>query len=208
MQIVIGTSPDRSGWLQDCLRSIDRDVLVISDYSFELGKIRWVVENTRIERFLFLQDSFLVNDSSFFDLLEQVDGSVAITDVPSPYGSYAGVYERKILRKIAVPACETKEKAVYFEMVWTRAYVAAAKRITVLFPGFGASGTIGERHGRKNMVFSNQYLTKFKGTWSTSQLDNPIPIVWSQIERKKFDKAMKNSRNLFECSEPNEFDAR
>ena len=54
--IVIATTPGREQWLQQCLASIKHPVLVLSDFTFELGKINWIFNNTKIERFMFLQD--------------------------------------------------------------------------------------------------------------------------------------------------------
>ncbi len=61
MLIVIGTSPDRSEWLAGSSGSIGREHIVVSNWGFELAKIGWVMDNTTAERFLFLQDSWVVN---------------------------------------------------------------------------------------------------------------------------------------------------
>ena len=35
------------------------DVMVLSDFTFELGKIKWLRDNTTIDRFLLVQDSII-----------------------------------------------------------------------------------------------------------------------------------------------------
>ena len=66
--IVVATTPGRENWLKQCLESIERPVMVLSDFTFELGKIKWVFENTKIQRFMFLQDSVVIKNHKIFYL--------------------------------------------------------------------------------------------------------------------------------------------
>jgi hypothetical protein len=166
--IVIGSSPGREQWLADCTASIGREHIALISFGFELGKIRWVMANSNADRFLFLQDSWLVKDKGFWDLLDSHSGSVAITADPYFYGCYAGVYERAVIEQIGTPMILDKRDAIAKEIDWHKKYVEVAGNPTVLFPELtDANATKQEqRHGRANLVLENKYLVKYKGTWS------------------------------------------
>ncbi len=167
MLIVVGSSPDRQEWLADCSGSIKRDHIAVVNTGYELGKIRWVIENTNADRFLFLQDSWLIKDEGFWDLLQAHSGSVAINSDPYYFGCYAGVYERSVIEQIGVPVMADKREAILNEIDWHKAYVGIAGEPTVLFPDLtdnNATGTV-DRHGRINLVLENKYIAKYKGTW-------------------------------------------
>jgi hypothetical protein len=165
--IVIGSSPDRQEWLADCSASIKRDHIAVVNTGFELGKIRWVIENTSADRFLFLQDSWIIKDKGFWDLLEAHSGSVAINSDPYYFGCYAGVYERSVIDQIGVPVITTKREAIDNEIAWHQDYVKVASEPLVLFPDLKDSNSTRqvEKHGRTNLVLENDYIAKYKGTW-------------------------------------------
>jgi hypothetical protein len=165
--IVIGSSPEREGWLADCSASISREHIAVVSFGFELAKISWVMSNTKAERFLFLQDSWIVKDQGFWDLLDDQTGSVAITSDPYFYGCYAGVYDRAVIEQIGTPVITDKRDAIAKEISWHKSYVEVAGTPAVLFPDLTDSNATRqeERHGRTNLVLENQYLTKYKGTW-------------------------------------------
>jgi hypothetical protein len=166
---VVATAPGREQWLTQCLQSLaGRDVLVVSlEHGFELGKIEWVYRNTTLERFLFLQDSAEVLSKGFWGRLEEFPGSVALLGDPSVYGSYMGVYERKVLDKlVGWPLVDSKMGSIANEIMWTRDYADKAGSVPVLFPDLTDSdGHMGEKFGRMNLVLENQYFRKWKGTW-------------------------------------------
>ena len=167
MLIVIGSTPDRQDWLAHCSASIKREHIAVVNYGYELGKIRWVMENTNADRFLFLQDSWLVKDDRFWTLLDGLSGSVAITDDPYYYGCYAGVYERKVIEQIGVPIMTDKADSIRHEISWHELYFKAAGELTVLFPELRDSNATAqvELFGRTNLVLENDYIVKYKGTW-------------------------------------------
>ena len=168
MLTVIGSSPDRHEWLADCSASIRREHIAVVNSGYELGKIRWVMENTNADRFLFLQDSWQVKDDGLWDLLEAQSGSVAITNDPYYYGCYAGVYERWVIEQIGVPLIADKREAIRNEIDWHKSYVEVSGNPQVLFPELidRNSTRQEEKHGRTNLVLENDYLIKYKGTWS------------------------------------------
>lgn len=171
MLIVIGSSPDRAHWAQDASASIGREHIVVSNYGYELGKIAWIMNHTTADRFLFLQDSWVIKDQAFFDLLPET-GSLAILQDPYFYGCYAGIYERHIIEQIGVPQIDTKFAAVQAERSWHEAYVRQGGEPRVLFPNLADHHATQQRehHGRVNLILENDYIIKFKGTWRADQL--------------------------------------
>lgn len=172
MLIVIGSSPDRSEWLQECSASIGREHIIVSNWGYELGKIGWVMNNTTADRFLFLQDSWVVKSPKFFTLLDNLTGSIAVTSDPDYFGCFAGVYERNIIEQIGVPVISTKREAVQAERWWHEAYVQVSGTPTVLFPELTDENATETRHhnGRENLILENEYIIKYKGTWRPDQL--------------------------------------
>lgn len=167
---VVATAPGREHWVAQCLRGLSgQDVLVVSlEHGYELGKIRWVLEHTNLDRFLFLQDSAEVLSNGFWGRLQEFPASVALLGDPSTYGSYMGVYERKVIDRMGGwPVTDSKLDSIAQEIVWTRDYCHAAGDVPVLFPELrDASGVEIERFGRTNLVLENQFFRKWKGTWS------------------------------------------
>jgi len=83
-----------------------------------------------------------------------------------------GIYDRKLLKKTGIPEVRTRAEAVYFEVRWVEDYILAAGEISVFFSDLNDSDIFEEVFGRTNMVLENDYLKKYKGTWSRSQLDD------------------------------------
>lgn len=167
----IATSTGRGGWVAQALDSVPGDCVVVSGGGYEIGKLRWIVENTSVERFLFLQDSVLVSPA-LYALLSDFDGSVALLSDPVPFGCYLGVYERDILLRVGFPNICSKREAVDAEISWTSAYCREAGNVPVLFPELRDSNAVRHavRHGRENLVLENEFMTKFKGTWRYDQI--------------------------------------
>ena len=167
MLTVIGSSPDRQAWLADCSASLGREHIAVVSYGYELAKIAWVMENTTVDRFFFLQDSWVIKSDKFWDLLDQFEGSVALTRDPYFFGCYAGVYERSVVDRIGTPVVKDKQDSILLEIDWHRRYVEASVEPTVLFPELtdkNAAGVV-VKHGRENLVLENEFVMKFKGTW-------------------------------------------
>ena len=168
--IVVCTTPGREGWLSQCLRSIgDRRVIVISDYSFELGKIRWMFENTCCERWLLLQDSVVIKDKFFFDKIFAYPKSVAVSTCPTRFGMYLGVYHRDTLAAAGMPEVKSKEEAIHYEMHWSNRY-CSLEDVPVMFEDFIDHNNKGHINlfGRDNLILENDYLIKYKGTWASN----------------------------------------
>jgi hypothetical protein len=166
--VVVASTPGREAWLADCLGSIEREVVVLRQPgTWELGKIKWLYENTLFDRFLFLHDSVIVKDQTFFDRMFQHPGSVSVTNDPRIFGMFMGVYTREHLSRVDLYSPVTQRDSIRAEIEWTTGYAAAAGDVPVVFPELRDSMNRGfvEHHGRINMVLENDYLRKFKGTW-------------------------------------------
>jgi hypothetical protein len=166
--VVVATTPGREAWLTDCLASIQREVLVLRQGgTWELGKIKWLYENTQLDRFLFLHDSVVVKDQAFFDRMFEHDGSVSVTNDPGIFGMYMGIFTREHLSRVELYSPVTQRDSIRAEIEWTHRYATAAGNVPVVFPDLRDQLNVGfvEHHGRKNMVLENYYLRKFKGTW-------------------------------------------
>ena len=165
--IVIATTPGRQDWLKQCLNSISKPVLVLSDFTFELGKINWIFNNTKIDRFMFLQDSIIIKDEKIFELLYEDKGSIALTNDPCMYGMYMGVYERHVLEKVDIPIPKSKAESIQYELTWTDAYCKAARNVRLAFTDLTDSRAKRKEviFGRENLVLENDFLIKYKGNW-------------------------------------------
>lgn len=165
--IVIATTPGRQDWLKQCLNSISKPVLVLSDFTFELGKINWIFNNTKIDRFMFLQDSIIIKDEKIFELLYEDKGSIALTNDPCMYGMYMGIYERHVLEKVDIPIPKSKAESIQYELTWTEAYCKAARNVRLAFTDLTDSRAKRKEviFGRENLVLENDFLIKYKGNW-------------------------------------------
>lgn len=163
--IIIATTPSRENWLADCVRSINRPVIILSDFNYELGKLIWCANNLD-EPFLFLQDSIELKSTDWIDDILSLNKSVALTDDPSPYGMYMGVYDPSILKLTSLPQPKSKAEAIKFEVEWTREYAQLTNPV-IYFPELrdsNAKRTI-DRYGKTCLVLENDYLIKYKSNW-------------------------------------------
>lgn len=170
--VFVGTSSGRDEWLRQFQRSMyQRPFTVVGDEaSWELGKIKWIYENTQCERFLFLHDSIEVKDHQFFQLIDRSVGSVAICSDPVPFGMFLGVYERSVLARVRLWQPHSQYESVKAELLWTSLYTHTAEKVSVLFPEFADRNAtrIVHKFGRNNLLLENKYLRKFKGTWGVN----------------------------------------
>lgn len=172
--IVICTTPTPSPWLPNLLNSLDGydkyPVIIVSNYGYEVGKIRWVVENTTIDEFVLLHDSCEIKDTRLFDLCFKEVGYTVMFD--PKFRSYMGKWRREVLERIGIPRTDTKEGSVSYEESWAnKIYLGNERKKKVLFKeGFSRSSIFEEKFGRNNMVLSNKYIKKWKGTWQRQQL--------------------------------------
>jgi hypothetical protein len=163
--VVISTAPGREEWVKEILSSISRPCIVVSDYGFELGKLKWVLDNTNAERFLFLQDSLVIRDENFIDLIFEQSGSACLLCTPKCLGAYLGLYERKVLERVGIPTCSTKEDAIRYEIEWTSFYINNCPEFRHTLPLAQREIRTLRKFGRENLVLVNDYYEKWYGNW-------------------------------------------
>jgi len=168
--IVISTSSGRSDWVEMCLQSVTTSIptIVVSTGGYELGKLKWVYDNTSVDRFIFIQDSIVIRDNSLLEGLFELKGSVCLMDEPSCFGSYLGLYERETLEKTFIPDVLDKEESITQELAWTRNYVhSCGGHNYVRHPEFIRHKIVETvwRNGRVNKLYVNPLYEKWKGTW-------------------------------------------
>lgn len=150
--------------------------VVYNDYNaWELGGVARGAE--RFETFVHLMDTCLINtgaiDAKFPEaqlepemLFRIMFGGPGSCYLCRGFYSYLGKYNSAILRHVGIPRIETKQQAIHAEDAWNRAYLAAdpaAWQFPALLPI--SSNVFEEKHGRRNMVLTNGYMTKYKATW-------------------------------------------
>lgn len=173
--IVIATTPGRQEWVREALASISRPCIVVSGWGYELGKIAWVLDNTTADRFLFLQDSMVIRDESFFDLAFEAPGSCCLSCQGGCLNGYVGLYERSVLERVGIPRVESKQDSIAFETQWTEEYISQCMQFDhPVDSEFIEIKTI-LKFGRENLVRVNQFFEKWYGTWDPSQIADHDP---------------------------------
>ncbi len=169
--VVVGTSPGREIWVKQCLESLTRESLVVSGFGFELGTISFILKNTTIERFVFIQDSVQILDNQVFDIIENMPGPNCLLHDPDCYGSYMGVYDRKHLNRLLTSPAFSKEDSIRNERVWTSEYLKFAS---------GCNHALGREwqvkgyetsNGRVSQIIETKFLRKYKGDWGQIKHD-------------------------------------
>jgi hypothetical protein len=163
--IIVGTAPGRERWLNDFMESIKLPCIVVTVDGYELGKIRWAYENTKLDRFIFLQDSLVIRNNELLSSIFDVPGSACLMCDPDHYGSYLGLYERSVLDKVGIPVANTKSDAIKYEWEWTKQYAASCSNFDhplnldhqIVYTVY--------KHGRENMLYVNDLYEKWKGDW-------------------------------------------
>lgn len=163
LPIVVGTNPERTEWLKDCLASIRRTssrrrVLIHSDGGYEIAALRTAVKH--FSRFVYIHDSCEVLSSDFWDVIDGLDGPAWLFGDP---GMYLGVYDRPDLEPVLADAPDPVDKRQSIE--W-EGRIRSVIHAPTLWPEVtDAAGRLEERHGRMNLVLENRLLRKWKGNW-------------------------------------------
>lgn len=145
------------------------NLLTNQDDGYELGAIRTFLDETDVDEFVFLQDSFVVLDQSFLDLCFAHRGSVALGNAGF---HYAWKFRRAILDGMTIPRTTTKAQSVHYEGMFARDYWERDPDTLLLDPDFHDGLNVGfeERFGRTNMVLRNQWFEKRKADWGQRPL--------------------------------------
>lgn len=167
MVIVIG-SYRGSPWLSECIDSIPSkwETIVVRNGGYECGALRWVIDNTTISHFLFLQDSTMVKDPSWLETCAGYGGSVSLNADPRFHGSFMGTYWRDVLSKCTIPETPDKMSAVLAEMSLGDEYASHEPNQMVLWPELNLSSARFEyKHHRECAVYENEFFVKWKSCY-------------------------------------------
>lgn len=162
--VVIGTHPDRTAWLRDCLKSIRatthrRRVHIHRTGGYEIAALRAGIQ--KFNRFLFLHDSVTILHRDFWDVIDSHDGPAWLT---APPPMHLGIHDRTQLQPVleSYPTDFDKRMSITSEgeiplkvtygTIWPEISDTTALRME-------------ERHGRNNLVLGNLLWEKHKGNW-------------------------------------------
>jgi len=169
--IIIGTRPGRKEQLQNCLSSIITDVpiLIVDCGGYEVGKLKWVLNNTDLDEFIFLQDSVEVKNPKFIDIAFALPQSVSICNYPRLFGCYLGKYKRLVLEKMNLPDIKDKLGSVEYEMQIGLDYSKFEEPFE-LFDDLHNVENFVDKFGHMVMKIENDYLIKYKSVWNREML--------------------------------------
>ena len=179
---MIGTTPDRSPWLADCLRSLEGcrwPVHWFYTYRYELATITWAAR--RFDEFVFMPHSTEVLDQRVFDLCfeEHRGKSVNLgTAQGLPFRMYLGKYLGDVVQAMGTPDVRTKAEAVHHEVYWCGFYgfhEHQCHRLAHVGGPMEHTNNFVRRHGRINMLCENEYLRRYKATWDPAMVRDRQP---------------------------------
>lgn len=166
--IIIATNQYREEWVKECLKSLEGyttyPIIVVSTGGYEIGKIKWIYDNTSLDEFLFIQDTVIVKNYGWIDEAFEKEGLVSLSK--PPFFMYMGKYTRKALDGVRWPHIVSKLQAVTEEFVWTQELGESH----ILWPDLQDNESREQHNGRMNMVLENDHIKKYKGTWDISMI--------------------------------------
>ncbi len=170
--IVITSSKFTEAYLVDCLNSIQNapyPILVVgNDYTpktdtliaindwnaWELGGI--LQGKKHFDEFIHLMDSTLIKDISLFDKLFEIEGNVFLTN-----GGYHFMGKFVSNNLPLIPKISTKEEAIAHELHWL------PKPHKYFEPDLPVhTDVFEEKFGQRRMRLENDFIIKWKGTFS------------------------------------------
>lgn len=165
--IVIATTKGRDEWVENCLNSFNGydkyPIIVLDEYDYELGKIKYIFENRKdIDEFILLHDSVELKNTDWIEEVFNIKGGVSFH--PRPYFMYLGKYRREILKQVYIPTVNSKREAVRYEVEWNELYRDTEGQHTV-FADLRDTDVFEEKFGRLNMVIEDNNLIKYKHIW-------------------------------------------
>ena len=163
--IVIATTPTPSLWLQNLLNSIEGEarypILILSDYNWEMGKIRYIRDHTLIDEFLLLQESVEIKDREYFPVIFEKYEGQSVKFHPG-CTSYICKYRREVLNQLTLPIIQTKDESVYYETEFHRQYQAIEEMQLLPCDIDDSPNNFETKFGRKSLVVKSPFLWKYK----------------------------------------------
>lgn len=167
--IVIGSTTRTKDWLQNCLNSFgnykDYSIIVVVNDDFEMGKIKWVYDNTNLDEFFLLHDTVEIKNPDIFDAAFEYQGSFGLSTQPVPMGSFLGKYRREVLAQMTITPTKTKLEAVLAEIDFNKKYLQLEQNYTTCDEPLHDTDVFETKFGRNNMILENTWIKKYKGCW-------------------------------------------
>lgn len=177
--IIISTTPHRYDFLENCLKSFEKydkyQIIIMSDYNYFEGKMKYVIDHTDIDEFTMIADSMEIKDLTIFNIIfEEYEGkSVSFFKTPHPYHMLFGKFRTEILKQLELDwHSKTFPESDVFEQTFGGFYEEIDPDIQyLLHPDTEwQTGKFIEKFERTNMVVENKYFIKYKGHWSAETL--------------------------------------
>lgn len=161
--VVIGTHPDRTPWINDCLASIRatssrrRRIHIHRTGGYEPAAIR--TGCATFERFLFLQDSVTILHPDFWDTID-ASGPAWLAGWPP---MFLAIYNATDVEPLLPEHQISKVESTHLEGA-----LPYRLNMPTLWPDITDANHLRreDRHGRDNLVLGNHLFLKHKGTWS------------------------------------------
>lgn len=159
--IVITTSDATRDYLNDLMQSIDLCTYPVHIHRNTKDNNRWELGGIqagkdRFDEFVHLMDSTLIKDITLFDKLFEIEGNVFLTQ--GGY-HYMGKFVSNTLPEI--PVISTKAEAIQQELQW---YKGEKKYFEPDLPVH--TDVFEEKFGQRRMRLENDFIIKWKGTFS------------------------------------------
>lgn len=168
--IVITTHTSTKPFLLDLVESLSgvKYPYIIIDNTnkqneYEIGGIKKGM--ILFDEFVYLHDTTYIKDLNLLDMLFDQQASIS-----PKRGMYLGYYNSKILEGMDIPLVSTKRDAVNQESFFMEYYISESSNSNYLFEEFVDGEVYEFKHGRNNKVIENNYLKKYKGTWSPNMI--------------------------------------
>lgn len=161
--VVIGSHPDRTAWLDDCLKSIRatssprRKILVHHTGGYEPAALK--TGCAAFDRFLFIHDSVTILHPDFWEVIDS-SGPCWLAGAPH---MHLGIYDSADLEPLLPEHEVDKGGAIRSENDLPQ----QLPRMRPLWPEILDIQMLRRevRHGRDNLVLGNHMWEKHKGNW-------------------------------------------
>lgn len=160
--VVVGTHPDRTDWLDDCLASIRatstkrRKILVHETGGYEPAGI--LTGCATYNRFLYIHDSVTILSKDFWQTIDN-SGPAWLAGHPP---MFLAIYDAHTVAPLMPTGKVSKREAISLE-----SNLPSALTMPTIWPDVSDATALRHevKHGRDNLVLGNDYFLKHKGNW-------------------------------------------
>lgn len=119
-----------------------------------------------LDEFFILQDTMIVKNKDLFRIAFE-DYKGKSVNFANDFWSYLGKYRLEIINKMIIPEIANKSEAVIQESLFNSKYMQLETNCVELCHGYWQQPDKHVfKHGRDNLYYENEYIIKYKGTWS------------------------------------------